>query len=518
MTDTLQPGGGRTNTQHSWLLSKFLVLVVCAYSAVALPALYLAAQVQFTAEQELLAAYVGVQATKSAAAIGKGERSSNRDLVRDLMAPLAQSPAFVCAKFETLAAADFATVAIPSRRGCDSDEGSHSITLPVGADGKSTLIVRYSDAGNREFHAHQLALSLFAFAASILVVVFAAYIAFRRSVIGRIRTLIRAIEARAAGGAWRIVEPGTLDELGVVIAHVNTMVTREELQSRRMQRLNADLHQERSTLAELNETLERRVVERTQELDFARKAAESANAAKSRFMWSMSHELKTPLNAIIGFSELISAETFGPVGSKKYVEYAGDINASGKRLLHAVSQILLVAKLDDRNIVAAAKGVDLQGLIENVCGDRRAMAAERNISLHVAEGLQDWQAFGDEALLEIAIGAIVENAIKFNRAGGLVQIALDRSPHEFAILVKDTGIGIPSDRLQSILEPFGQADERLARKFEGVGLGLTIAAKIVRNHGGRLDISSNDGSGTCVRVVLPVRRIVGGCGQSRLAS
>ena len=503
MTEILQPAGRRTDTQRSWLLGKFLVLVVCAYSAVVLPALYLAAHMQFTDEQERLAAHVGVLASKSASAIGKGGRSADRELVRDLLAPLAQNPAFICAAFKAAPSENGVAVAIPSRRGCDAQEGSHSITVPVGADGAGTLVVRYSDRGIRDLHLQQLALSLIAFIGSILVVVFAAYIGFRRSVMGRIGPLLRAIQARAAGDAWRNVDPVTLDELGVVITQVNEMVSNEQVQAQALNRLNSDLVQERATLAELNETLEHRVVERTQELAVAREAAESANAAKSRFMWSMSHELKTPLNAIIGFSELISTEVFGPAGNKRYVDYAGDINASGKRLLHAVSQILLVAKLDDQNIDSDFLDVDLQGLIESVCDGRRVQAVEGGISLNVAEGFWAWQVRGDASLLEVAIGAIVENAIKFNRRGGMVEIAPDRTSHEFAIVVKDTGIGIASDRLLSVLEPFGQADERLSRKFEGVGLGLTIAGKIIRNHGGSLDISSTEGCGTRVRIVLP---------------
>jgi PAS domain S-box-containing protein len=237
-------------------------------------------------------------------------------------------------------------------------------------------------------------------------------------------------------------------------------------------------------------------------------AAEEASRAKSAFLAAMSHELKTPLNAVLGFSEIMKDEVLGPITPPRYRAYAADIHASGSRLLAIVSDVLDVARLSGGAITLNARPYAMAALAEEALAMARiATKDHRDVALDVADDLP--LADCDPQRLRQSLVNLLSNALKFTPEGGTVSLSArcdDTGALTFAI--KDTGIGMDAGKIAAALEPFRQIDGTLARRFEGAGLGLSIAKSLVELHGGTLTIDSAIGQGSTVTVALPPARTV----------
>lgn len=233
------------------------------------------------------------------------------------------------------------------------------------------------------------------------------------------------------------------------------------------------------------------------------KRAEEANATKNAFLAMMSHELKTPLNAILGFSDMVRQEMLGPIGVPAYRGYMDDIYNSGVRLLAIINDVLDVARLE-----GAAITLNL-----TYCSPRDIADIALRRARHLTGKIQDVTIEIDDAIpalnvdcnrLAQVVANLLSNALKFTPEGGEVKlqafVAADGAVH-FA--VSDTGIGMSDDTVALVLQPFRQADASLARRFEGAGLGLPIAHALTELHGGRLAIASAEGRGTRVTIELP---------------
>jgi PAS domain S-box-containing protein len=236
--------------------------------------------------------------------------------------------------------------------------------------------------------------------------------------------------------------------------------------------------------------------------------AEEANRAKSAFLAAMSHELKTPLNAVLGFSEIIKDEMLGAISPPRYRSYAADIHASGTRLLAIVSDILDVARLSGGAITLQARSYSVAALAEEALTLARIATKDgRDVCLDVPHTLPLVDA--DPQRLRQCLVNLLSNALKFTPEGGEVTLVAWVGPSGgLCFAVADTGIGIAQEKIDAALEPFRQLDGSLARRFEGAGLGLSIAKSLVELHGGALTIVSAVGRGTTVTIALPAVRTV----------
>jgi PAS domain S-box-containing protein len=233
--------------------------------------------------------------------------------------------------------------------------------------------------------------------------------------------------------------------------------------------------------------------------------AETANKAKSSFLAVMSHELRTPLNAIIGFSDLMTREIFGPMTNDRYKQYATDINESGALLLTIVNSILDLSRIESGRQELKIAAIAFNDAWGSIGHGLEAAAAQKEIRLEVS-ALDVRQKFrGDPHAVAQVLSNLVSNAIKFTPAGGTVSLGLRSQPESgfVALSVRDTGRGIPADRLADVFKPFVQVSDSYARDVGGVGLGLAICKSLVEAMSGRIEIDSEMGRGTIIRVILP---------------
>jgi len=245
------------------------------------------------------------------------------------------------------------------------------------------------------------------------------------------------------------------------------------------------------------------------ELREAKEAAEVSDRAKSDFLANMSHELRTPLNAIIGFSEVIGESLLGPVGTPRYLEYARDIRQSGLHLLQIINDLLDISKIEAGKFELRDEIVNLAELLEGTMRlvQERAEKSGLRCMLSVSADLPPLRA-DSRAMRQVMLN-LLSNAVKFTPAGGEVRVLTGRDAvGAVTVAVADTGIGIRPEDIPRALAPFSQIDNQLSRRFEGTGLGLPLAKRLMELHGGNLDLSSLPGAGTTVTIRLPPERVV----------
>lgn len=251
------------------------------------------------------------------------------------------------------------------------------------------------------------------------------------------------------------------------------------------------------------------VMRRAEELERQRRRAEAANESKTQFLAGMSHELRTPLNAIIGFADLIRMQLFGPVDPPRYLEYVEDIYDSGVHLLHMINELLDMAKIEAGRFDLQEDEIDLRYIGAEVLRMLRQSVETARVKLDVRLPAALPLIRADEQQVRRVLVNLLSNAIKFTPAGGSITLsAHERADGCLEMTVTDTGIGIPPDKLDKVLEPFEQVENSFTRTRAGTGLGLPLTRAMVEVHGGTLTLESELGRGTCVRVSLPAGRIL----------
>ncbi|MEX2617272.1 MAG: PAS domain-containing sensor histidine kinase [Alphaproteobacteria bacterium] len=227
------------------------------------------------------------------------------------------------------------------------------------------------------------------------------------------------------------------------------------------------------------------------------------NRTKSNFVAQMSHEFRTPLNAILGFSEVIALESFGPCGEARYVEYARHIHSSGQHLLSLINDVLDLSKLESGREALHLEPLDLSQLTANMVALVAPLAEAAGVVLETEDDLNGASAIADERATKQVLLNLLSNGIKFTPDGGTVTVALAAmdSSH-IRLTVSDTGCGIAADEIPKICEPYERADTEQVRNTAGTGLGLPIVKRLVEQQNGRFAIYSTLGEGTTVEIIL----------------
>jgi signal transduction histidine kinase len=223
--------------------------------------------------------------------------------------------------------------------------------------------------------------------------------------------------------------------------------------------------------------------------DEAREAAEAANAAKSAFLATMSHELRTPLNAVTGYADLLSLGIRGPV-TEAQREDLGRIKRSGSHLLGLINDILHFAKLEAGRVELDLSDVPVGAAL----ADMETLVAPQLAAQRLAYRYEPCDAAlaarADRERMQQVLLNLLTNAVKFTTPGGRVTVSCAASGPWVRIHVRDTGIGIPADKLPVVFDPFVQVDRKLSRPGEGVGLGLAISRDHARAMGGDITVES----------------------------
>lgn len=265
-------------------------------------------------------------------------------------------------------------------------------------------------------------------------------------------------------------------------------------------------HARETQLAQVTEQLRAQAAETlllNRELKRQQQVAIAANRAKSDFLARMSHELRSPLNAILGFSEIIGDDLFGAAGVPRYQSYARNINEAGAHLLALINDILDLSKVEAGRLELNAERVDAREVIHSCLPLVNPLAERRGVQVMTDLGQADLTIEADHLRLRQIVLNILTNAVKFTLAGGSVVVRTSFNANHLIIEVVDSGIGMSPEQVEIALQPFGQVVTESPYAQVGTGLGLPIVVSLVELHGGRFDISSTPNVGTRVTVRLP---------------
>ncbi len=247
-----------------------------------------------------------------------------------------------------------------------------------------------------------------------------------------------------------------------------------------------------------------------QALEDACQAAQVASEAKTNFLSAMSHDIRTPMNAIIGMTIIAQANLHAP---EKIKDCLGKINTSSRHLLNLINEVLDMSKIESGKIDLAAEKVSLPDLLEDVMDVFRPLAAQKGQHLHInADRVQHELVVTDGGRLQQILVNLISNAVKYTPAGGLVGLRVRELPSfalgigQYEFIVTDNGIGMSEEFLPHLFEPFSRAEDSRLGKVQGTGLGMSITQNIVRMMNGTIEVRSalGEGSQFIVAVSFPL--------------
>jgi len=243
------------------------------------------------------------------------------------------------------------------------------------------------------------------------------------------------------------------------------------------------------------------------QLKDARYQAEKANQAKSEFLASMSHDLRTPLNAIMGFSDMMRQEAFGPIGNRRYSEYAKDINESGALLVSLIDDVLDLSKIEAGKYELVETPIEVNEMVRSSVNMVSTLTAIKGIAVTMDLPEPSLVLSADRRSLTQILNNLLSNAVKFTPDKGKIWVRTAVNENGgIEISVKDSGIGMTRRDIERVLNPFEQADSAHSKRHEGTGLGLHICQKFLALHGGEIRIESDPGTGTCMTAVFSAER------------
>jgi signal transduction histidine kinase len=233
----------------------------------------------------------------------------------------------------------------------------------------------------------------------------------------------------------------------------------------------------------------------------ARADAEDANRAKADFLARMSHDLRTPLNAIGGFTDLVLLGVYGPVNESQR-QALDRVQRAQQHLLTLINDILGFARLEAGQVTLSLTAVPVAAVFDEIRQLMEPQAAAKGLRIEWLMGPQAAQVHADEQRLKQVLLNLAGNAVKFTSAGS-VSLGWELADARVAMRVRDTGPGIPTEKLSAIFEPFVQAGNSEGSTSDGVGLGLAISRELTRLMGGTLSVESTPGLGSTFTVELP---------------
>jgi PAS domain S-box-containing protein len=295
-----------------------------------------------------------------------------------------------------------------------------------------------------------------------------------------------AREGRVQDEGWRLRKDGTRFWANVVI----TALRDEGGQLVGFAKVTRDLTERREA--------EQRAIE-----DARRVAvAETANRAKTEFLTMMSHELRTPLNAIAGYADLLALGIGGKL-SEDQAQYVDRIRRSQQHLLAIISDLLDFGRIEAGEVTYEIGPVSLGAVIDAVNPMVEPQAVERRLTIDRVASPPEIVALADRARVEQIVLNLLSNAVKFTAPGGRVTVSCQATDDRVVLSVRDNGVGIAADQLESIFEPFVQLGRSLTTGHEGTGLGLAIGRDLARAMGGELAAESTPGAGSVFTLTLP---------------
>ena len=242
-----------------------------------------------------------------------------------------------------------------------------------------------------------------------------------------------------------------------------------------------------------------------------RDQAEARNKSKSEFIAKLTHEMRNPLNAIIGFSEIMQQARFGPVGDKRYEGYIDDIRMSAGHLMSLVNDMLDLAAIEAGKFRIKFDSVALASVIDDCLRLLRPQAADLGIELKSAVPANLPPVVADARALRQVMLNLISNAVKFTPQGGEVFVSASLTGEGgVSVAVRDTGVGMTRSEIELALEPFGQVDGPLQRERKGTGLGLPLAKALAEANKAQFNLSSEPNRGTLAELVFPPARVLAG--------
>jgi len=268
------------------------------------------------------------------------------------------------------------------------------------------------------------------------------------------------------------------------------------------QAVTEQILQLRAALQAANRSLERRVQERTAELQKALERVSELSQLKANFIANISHELRSPLTHIKGYTELLISESLGPLTDEQ--RHALRVSQQATAKLEGLIEDLIMVSLASRGELSLKlEDMDIRRIASLAVKTFMERAQARGITLRAEIGEDVPLVQGDPQKIGWALSQLIDNGIKFTSKGGSVTVSVQREGENLVIVsVSDTGIGIPPNRLEEIFEPFHQLDGSSTRRYGGTGLGLSLVRQIIEAHGSMIEVQSAEGRGSTFKFPL----------------